>query len=221
MTKMIIAVKSCQANLERGDHDVIRSTWGKEAKALGIDVRFFVGAAAKPYKSDETHLKCPDDYDGLPYKTREICRWANGKMVDYIFLADNDTYLIPRKMLETGFEKYDYVGKIDRDPKVPFAYEASSRERYLKLDKCYPWASGGYGYFLSRKAFQEVAFSTPTTWAEDLWVAQCLGPQITEDEMTALSTPRNIYSYHCPQHGEIYDGKVLKDWLEQMYRDNR
>lgn len=224
MTKLIICVKSCQANLERGDHHIIRSTWGKDAKALGIDVRFFVGASQHPtkminYQSDETSLKCPDDYDGLPYKTREICRWANGKAVDYIFLADNDTFLVPRKMLACGFEKYDYVGKIDRDPQVPFPYEASSRERYLKLDKCYPWASGGFGYFLSRKAFQEVAFDTPTTWAEDLWVAQSLGSLTAMGEIKVLSTPKNVYSRHCPNHGEIYEGKVLHDWINQMYRD--
>jgi hypothetical protein len=217
MTKLIICVKSCQAHKERGDHNIIRSTWGKDAKALGIDVKFFVGSNFTRYEQDEVHVQCDDSYNGLPYKTREICKWATGKMVDFIFLADNDTFLVPRKMLQCGFENYDYVGKIDRDPKVPFEYEASSRERYLKMST-YPWASGGFGYFLSRKAFTEVAFAHPNTWAEDLWVANVLGPMTAAGEIKVLSTPSNVYSFHHPKHGEIYALEPLKNWLEQMQK---
>src|SRR6266446_7403271 len=138
MTKLLIAVKSCQAHLARGDHNVIRSTWGKDAKALGIDVRFFVGADAKSYQSDEVHIKCGDDYNSLPYKTREICRWANGKAVDYLFLCDNDTFLIPKKMLQCGFEKYDYTGKISQPVNKPFKYQHTGREGQKEYhERCY------------------------------------------------------------------------------------
>ena len=114
-----------------GYHDLFGGTWGKEARALGIDVKFFMGKSFNPYQSDEMHLNCPDDYDGLPFKTREICKWVSGKMVDFVFLCDTDTYLIPRLMLQTGFEKYDYAGKIDGDPKVRFKYDAVSRGKSL------------------------------------------------------------------------------------------
>ena len=35
MTKLLIAVKSCQQDLARGFHDVIRETWGRDAKSVG------------------------------------------------------------------------------------------------------------------------------------------------------------------------------------------
>jgi len=222
MTKLLIAVKSCQRDLKLGFHDVIRTTWGKDAKALGIDVRFFVGAEAIPYQSDEVHVKSADDYNALPYKTRDICRWANGKMVDYVFLCDTDTFLVPSKMLMCGFEKYDYVGKIDKTPGVPFPYVAVGREgQQENHPKCYSWCSGGYGYFLSRKAFQEVAFEHPTSYAEDLWVGQVIGPMIAKGEMTVLTTPINAYSWHHPQHGEIYTLDAMKGWMEKMYVEQK
>ena len=225
MVKLAICVKSCQAALERGDHNIIRTTWGKDAKALGIDVRFFVAATDTKtvrYQSDETTLKCPDDYNGLPYKTREICRWANGKMLDYLYLADTDTFLIPSKMLKCGFEKYDYAGKIGLPVDKRFRYEHIGRDGQKEIhERCFQWASGGYGYFLSRKAFGEVAFEHPTSSCEDLWVGQVIGERAAVGEMTVLSTPGNVYSWHHPNHGEIYELKTLKDWQEQMYRDQK
>jgi len=222
MTKLLIAVKSCQRDLKLGFHDVIRTTWGKDAKALGIDVRFFVGAEAIPYQSDEVHVKSADDYNALPYKTRDICRWANGKMVDYVFLCDTDTFLVPSKMLMCGFEKYDYVGKISQPVDKPFRYEHTGREGQKEYhEHIFPWASGGYGYFLSRKAFKEVAFEHPMSQCEDLWVGQVVGKMAAAGEASVLSTPANEYSWHSPNHGEIYTLDVLKGWMEKMYVEQK
>ena len=220
--------------MKQGRHDAIRGTWGQAAKALGIEVRYFVGASnavlggqpgRAPFtasqRSDEVILDCHDDYDHLPQKTKAICLWAAGKMLDHIFLADTDTFLVPRKLLTCGYEPYDYVGKIDRDPAVPFDYTPVDRHGEATPGKYYPWASGGYGYFLSKKAFFEVASNYPDTWAEDLWVAQVLGPLIAKGEMTALSTPRNVYSWHHPEHGEIYNIEKLADWMNEMQRTQR
>jgi len=222
MKSLMICVKSCQRDLERGYHNVIRSTWGKDAKANNVIVRFFVSSEFRRHESDEVHLNCADDYNALSYKTREICKWAQGKLPSHIFLCDTDTYVDIKKLLTIPFWQYDYVGKIDRTPGVPFHYVAKSREGVEEHHpKCYPWASGGYGYFLSRKAFETVAFESPTSWAEDLWVGQVLGPLIAEGEITALNTPRNIYSWHHPDHGEIYDPTKLTEWMHKMYKEQK
>jgi hypothetical protein len=210
--KLLIAVKSCQADQDRGLHDAIRSTWGAAAKTLGIEVRFFVAASFTAHQSDEIHLKCQDDYESLPFKTREICRWAFGKMFSHIFLCDTDTVVSPRKLLASGFEKFDYAGKIDRPLGVPFSYETISRNGVREVSLRYPWASGGYGYFLSRKAFEMVMTEYPTTWAEDLWVAQILGPSIPKGDIIALSMPRGTYSEHYVNGG---DPNKLIDWIKE------
>ena len=222
MTKLLIAVKSCQDHKDRGDHNVIRSTWGKDAKALGIEVRFFMGASMNQYQSDEVHLKCADDYNALPFKTREICKWASGKVIDYVFLCDNDTFLIPRLLLKTGFENFDYAGKISKPIGIPFRYEHTGREGQKELyQRCYPWASGGFGYFLSKKALAEIAYGFPTSECEDLWVGQEMGKLYSEGKVTIGDFPANEYSFHHPQHGEIYDIQTLASWMHQMYKDRQ
>ena len=210
--KLAICVKSCQADQDRGLHDAIRATWGKDAKTLGIDVRFFVAASPVTHQSDEIHLKCQDDYNSLPFKTREICRWANGKTFSHIFLCDTDTAVSPRKLLASGFEKFDYAGKIDRPLGVPFVYETISRDGVREVLPRYPWASGGYGYFLSRKAFTMVTAEYPTTWAEDLWVGQILGPLIAAGDITALNIPRGACSEHYVNGS---DPNKLIDWIRE------
>lgn len=219
MSKLIIAVKSCERDKLRGDHDLIRSTWGKDARALGVDVKFFVGSSFSKYESDEVHLKCEDDYNSLPFKTREICKWASGKLIDHVFLCDTDTFLIPRLMPKTG---YDYAGKITKPIGKPFAYTHVTREGQQEIHpRCFPWASGGYGYFLSRRAATAVAYEYPTSVCEDLWVGQVVGKLAAEGELTIQDHAPNVYSWHHPEHGEIYEAKKLSDWMTKMYQEHK
>jgi hypothetical protein len=217
--------------MDRGCHDVIRSTWGQDLRGKAL-VRFFVGhtggdyfmahpkADAKSFKSDEVVVDAADDYNSLPHKTRAICQWATTKNLDHIFLCDNDTYVNVAKLLSFGYQRYDYVGKISEPLGETFPYKTVDRsgiEEYIP--RCYPWASGGFGYFLSRKAVFEIADTYPKGWAEDLWVGQVLGPEIARGNLCGLSLPAGSYSHHHPQHGEIYKIEQLKEWMEKMHKE--
>ncbi len=220
--KLTIAVKSCIQHLEDGYHDVIRQTWGKDAKSLGIDVRFFTGDSYRRHEADEVFLDCPDDYNSLPWKTKAICQWAFGKATDHIFLCDTDTFLIPKKLLACGYQSYDYVGKIDKPLGETFSYRTVSRDGVIEAHQnIYPWASGGYGYFLSRTAFAHVAETNPKGWAEDFNVGQQLGPMYVMGEISMLHTPGEDYSWHFPaqKYNSGYDLKF--NWMQEMYESNR
>jgi hypothetical protein len=226
---LLIAVKSCRADLDRGCHDVIRATWGQALRGKAT-VRFFVGhtgsdyfmghpkADARTLQSDEVVVDAADDYNSLPHKTRGICGWAITKNIDHVFLCDNDTYVNGGKLLTCGYERYDYVGKIDKPLGETFAYDAIDRAGVVEsIQECYPWASGGYGYFLSKTAAFEVADSYPHTWAEDLWVGQVLGPEIMKGNFAAMSLPAGSYSQHFPsaQFKQGYDPKLK--WMEEQF----
>jgi Galactosyltransferase len=233
VTNLTIAVKSCLRDLQRGDHDVIRSTWGADAKAAKIDVRFFIGSpndnvSTPRYKTDETVLKCADTYEALPYKTREICRWACGKRVDYLLLVDTDTYVMVKYVLECGFEKFDYLGWTAWEPGKPKRNSTTAPDGTVEnYERCYAYASGGIGYFLSRKAFTEVANETPSSWCEDLWCGQVLGPLVATGELTQESTRSNtytgnVYSIHYPgrwKGNEPYNPST--GWMQQMHAEHR
>lgn len=224
MNKLLIAVKSCIKDLDAGFHQVIRETWQQDAKQLGIDVRFFVGQGleerrALRYQPDEIGVAVADDYDNLPFKTQQICLWATGKMYPYIFLCDTDTFLVPRLMLESGYDRSDYAGRFNGNTLTPLTgYKTVSRSGHsVTYPTCYPWASGGYGYFLGRKAFTEVAYTVPKTWAEDFYVGQTLGPLAATGDIKILDTTDQQYSNHFPSHVFKSGYDLSFKWMESNY----
>jgi len=229
MNKLIICVKSCQRDLERGDHHTIRQTWGKDAKAAGIDVRFFVGASdlKNRYEPDEVAVNADDDYRHLPFKTREICKWASAKVLNHVFLCDTDTYVSIKYLLTCHYEQYDYMGMMPRPIGKTFQYSDDDCEGVRQhWDRCYTWASGGVGYFLSKKALTEVAYAFPNIWAEDMWVGQVLGPLQAIGEINCMNTRENnytgnIFSWHFPkaEFGEPYNG--ANGWMWNMHKQAR
>jgi len=225
--KLIICVKSCLRDLDLGYHSVIRSTWGAEAKRSGIAVKFFVGAerdgrTSRVYKSDEVAVDTADDYNSLPSKTRAICQWAYGKNIDSVFLCDCDTYVNVSRLLTCGYQRYDYVGKISRPIGETFPYDAVSREGLVtSIPDCWPWCSGGYGYFLSRNAVALIADTFPQGWAEDLWVGSVLGPELHKGDMIALDLPAGSYSQHFPSSKYKSGYKLEYKWMEAAHLVNK
>jgi len=228
--RLIIAVKSCLQHKDRGDHNLIRSTWGQDARAAGIPVKFFVGqqeqnsARVVNFESDEIRVACDDDYNSLPKKTREICKWFQGKMVNFIFLCDTDTFVNVKKLLASPFTSYDYFGHFNGKTSGTFRYEAVNREGEKEMhQRAYPWASGGFGYFLSRAALNEVVFSYPSSWAEDLWVGQVMGSLAAEGKIMIGDSTPEPFTDHFPssRYGQGYDEKVGYDWMKRKYAESR
>lgn len=228
---LLIAVKSCRAHLARGDHHAIRSTWGKTAKAAGIDVRFFIGTSDQRstetirHEPDELSLSCPDDYMSLPAKTREICMWFSGKTFTHIMLVDNDTYVYIGELPKYPIQNYHYSGFFNarKQPGETFEYNAVDPQGNSEYhEKCWAYCSGGLGYFLSKDAATEVAYSRPTSWAEDLWVAQVIGPKIAAGEMNGLHLPKHSISEHWGNHGynvELKKYDPANGWMQRLHAE--
>lgn len=224
MTRLLIAVKSCWHDWERGYHPVILDTWGKDAIALGADVVFFIGnqSLGKPLKQGEVILDCKDDYGSLPFKTREICRYAVAHGYEHSFLCDTDTFVIPRLLLQVGFEEFDYYGLIQKPLGKAFFYDAVDREGKHHPGNYYPWASGGYGYFLSKYAAEIISHCEPDAWAEDLWCGQIMNEQYNHGRLI-IGDAKNMVgqcTWHFPQT-EYKSGYDLKfGWMDRMYREH-
>ena len=210
--RLLIAIKSCQRDLENGCHETIRQTWGRDVE--NADLCFFVGRG-KPSRVDEYALDAPDDYDSLPWKTREILRWSLNMGYAFTFLCDTDTFIIPRELMKTGFESYDVCGKFCTGHPVgspPFEYK-DERGEYSGI---YSWPSGGRGYFVSNKAAQIIIEQEPKVWAEDMYVGQVLGPRIESGEIKAAELKNFVghISWHYPRtHFQI---DYLAAWMKTM-----
>ena len=218
--KLLVAVKSCKHHLMAGYHDAILRTWGKDIPE-GTDLRFFTGScwmfSAAP---EEVTLQVPDDYMSLPYKTKAICDWSVQHGYDYAFLCDTDTFLIPSRLLESDFAGYDYAGRFGAMPKIGTTF--NYKDACGIYPNCHPWASGGVGYFLSKKAAELVAQVKPHVWAEDMFVGQVLGPHIQSGEIKAYDIPEFECSvaWHFPRRAygnKVYDPKL--GWMEKMYAE--
>lgn len=229
----MIAVKSCQNDLARGDHNVIRSTWGSDAWDLGVSVKFFVGQRqiedrrdprdlGSKLESDEVLLSVKDDYNSLPFKTREICARMAGKMISGLFICDTDTFIDVEKLLASGMENYDYAGFFFDKTKGTFPYDAIDRDGNVEHhDETYNWASGGRGYYLSPAAFEMVADSYPTSWAEDLWVGQVIGPEVAAGTMSILNLRGQAVSKHFPaaKFQSNYNEEDGHRWMRERYAE--
>lgn len=173
-TKLLIAVKSCDYDRARGAHDLLRETWGKNVEHA--DLLFFTARPmANGADQDEVIVNTPDDYPGLPHKTRAIAKFAVDSNYDYAFLCDTGSYVFFHHLIDYDYYAADYMGYWGLNSE-PFYYVAQNTARgcaATHIPKCHPWASGG-GYFLSKKALEIVASTEPTVWAEDLGVGQML-----------------------------------------------
>jgi hypothetical protein len=210
--RLLLAVKSCVRDLQNGCHETIRRTWGQNARSA--DLRFFIGRG-EATKADEVSVDAPDDYDSLPWKTREILRWSLNIGYEFTFLCDTDTFIIPKDLMNSGFEKYDVSGKFCTGHPVgspSFDYK-DERGEYRGV---YSWPSGGRGYFVSAKAARVIVDTEPRVWAEDMYVGQVLGPLIQSGEIKAAELKNFVghISWHYPRsHFEI---DFLAGWMRAM-----
>jgi hypothetical protein len=103
-------------------------------------------------------LPGPSDYFSLPQRTRAFCQWAISRDDwDYLFKCDDDTYVSISRLLRYPLTA-DYIGS-EWAPGVGYA-------------------SGGAGYFLSRKAAEVVAeHLTQKEGPEDVYVRDALASQ--------------------------------------------
>jgi hypothetical protein len=225
MTKTLIAIVSCSRDTLNGFNDAIRQTWLKDNYS---DYAFILGRDAVPTHSDEVVVNSKDDYLSLPEKTHALLTWALGKDYDYIFKCDTDTFAMPKRILTSGYTNHDYIGY----------FNGPVGQANVVYKRCFAWASGGSGYWLSKKAAQIIVDNPPDKRAicpilkypcEDLWVGQLLGKQISEHRFTGLHDDRywrgfrgdfkvEFTSHYC---SEGMNRKFNTNWMYKHYEVNK
>ena len=105
---IVILVKSCARDRDRGIHNVIRDTWGGWTELA--DVRFVLGDGNTDPLPDEIVLPARDGYDYLWEKTREANHWALGHNYRHAFHCCTDTYVVVPRLVALCKIVGHYVG---------------------------------------------------------------------------------------------------------------
>lgn len=130
-TRVLIAILSCHSL--RGYEQSLRDTWIKDIPA-GTDYKFVLGRPAAMPEKDEVFLDVGDTLQDLTHKVVAVCCWAHEAGYDYLLKCDLDTLVRPQGLLQSDFSRFDWVG---------------GQNEFF--------ASGGAGYWLSRRAMRAVA----------------------------------------------------------------
>ena len=219
---VLFGIKSCKADRLAGFHNVIRQTWGSHVLPPHKLV-FFTGSD-EPSETDEVSLDAPDGYTELPWKVRQIMWHFLNTDYDFIFMADVDTFATPMRLLNCGYEKYDITAAFIKGMKPGQIFRHVVRDPRgptIVLEKSYAPPSGGLGYFLSRKAAQVIVDTEPDpkVWADDLYVAEALGPMLASGELTGYQPPDyHDMTFHFPKHQYKTNYSLGTKWMERMYR---
>lgn len=192
--KILIGVKSCQKDMMGGCHEAIRDTWGYNLPD-DTTLRFFMGGENPPcsLKADEILLSGLDDtYWVLWPKVVRALAYSVENEYDYSFLCDTDTYIVPARWRNSGFESYDFSGRMAPTPSLEMGktYPRVDLSNGEFADPFYAYMSGGVGYFVSRRAAILILADTVYRQSEDVAMGQILGPYIAEGRITGAHLPK-------------------------------
>ena len=162
----IVLVTTCWKYEKEGFNDVIRRTWLPLAVNAGLHVRMLYGDNPQDSHCPDYSwvMDCPDDYAHIAHKTKLGHAFALDAGFDHIFQCFADTYIHPQRLINSGFERYDYSGHF-----------IGSTSEYAELGD---YATGGSGYWLSKRASEIVVRAefqhALEEWADDLWVGRIM-----------------------------------------------
>jgi len=186
--------------VQRAWHQSLRDTWLPELKC---DYKFIMGNPLVDAEPDELFLNVSDAYLDNIHKTIGTMRYAMTHGYDYVYKCDVDTLVNPSNLLGSDFEKYDYVGGLNGH-----------------------FASGGSGYWLSRKAIQIIADCNPKPDdpPEDVYIANVVwrehGLELHADERYAYypgtELTKDTIAYHISSCNG-WPGEVPKYEPSMMY----
>jgi len=179
-------------------------------------------------KTDEVILDCPDDYEGLIFKTRAICGYVAGKNISHALFVDTDTCVFVKKFLALNFDRIDYMGRFNGEFGAVGPREVRGPGGTTSfIPQCYSWASGA-GYLLSSQAARTLADKYPQPSAvggyggnEDVWVGQMLGPLVAKGDLVSEQFPYPVVKYYVDANGDSNTYNPKSGWMEQTWKENQ
>ncbi len=192
------------------DDALLQKSWDNRSANFRGKPHVELDITTHTLRDDELALDSSDAYSHHAFKIKAFCRWAlaqqdagPGHYIEHIFFCVTDTFVVPERLMASGFGSYDYVGH-------PF-------------DLPWPWAfaCGGNGIWISRKAAEILAAAPVDDWIADSWMGKvlhgagiCLQPDRRYTSIGAGHFPPmrdNVaISSHISDSPKIYDSLQMR-----------
>jgi len=145
----------------------IRDSFKKDFDQLGIPFYFVIGKPGTQARidGDVITLDCGDEYEFLAHKIAALCKFVDDRLdFEYIAKIDDDTCVDACQFSQLPFHRYDYFGGgVAGGTEVLFDWHRGKCSN-PQLDDVLvteaaggTWYGGGFGYFLSRRAYRAIA----------------------------------------------------------------
>jgi hypothetical protein len=142
MSNIFIGIRSC--NLYQNYREAQRDTWLpsliKLANESIVDYKYFVGNGIPQLylEKDVVVLNVDDSMQYLTIKTKLMFEYVIDHKYDHLFFTEDDTYVVPMRLIASGFQYHDYTGNMNSKSNLGFPY------------------MNGHAYWISRPAIQLV-----------------------------------------------------------------
>lgn len=222
----IVAILSCESNADR--LNAVQDTWVRD---LPSDCRV-LSVFSRPgtpscLDGNNLYLDCPDSYETLPKKVIELYKFVDQNLeFDYLFKCDDDTLVDVDGFLKLDLQNKDYIGNFAKDigksVYITSHYGKCSDKTlevpYQRVFKA-PWARGGRGYFLSKKAVGSILKNFKEEDLKELMEDKMIGEILSrDDEISRLELDKNeIPSLHPIQATEMYAVYKLQKEVRKLH----
>lgn len=201
MEKPLALIVSCHKDRFNGRANASRRTWLSTWGNL-MPHQFILGEGNFETFADELTVAANDGYFYHPFKQRLGYAWALRNGFDGVFICYTDTYLNIPAFLASSHDA-DYIGrKVEHGPQ---------------------YASGGCGYFLSKRAMDVLVrcFDCQPGYGDELDGAQLLAAGIKLEHNDAYGStlsahlgtatdafdPEDMYRHHMEKLDAQYEGR--------------
>jgi hypothetical protein len=204
MLKPLLSIGACRRDLENGRLQAVRDTWLPACEGV-IDHIFLIGGQ-RDVPVDALWTGEADGIDSLAQKTHAACVYALEHGHTHLFQCFTDTYVRPERLIASDYWRHEYIG-----------YHGG-HENALN------YASGGAGYWLSKRCIELVALEIPPMeWAEDRWVGQALAKHGIFCAFDGRYTPRRTQVLKSNDlittHLSVGTGNYCPQWMHDVHED--
>lgn len=219
---LLLAIITAHADSRKLFIEVARNSWLQKCP---VDYKFVYGCGGnREPEVDELFFDCGDSYGKMVLKDKALFQWALERDYDFVFRCCDDTFVFPKRLLNSDLEEYDYAGHImGKGPWGDGHMHGGcgiwfSRKTMTRLIEA-PWYRhvGSYttsGNTVISEAEVQLASEKEDGYIDDIWMGEVLQGQLPWGHKERYQN-----GLYAAQGIKMHDDKRFVDLMTQSNQD--